>query len=39
MNERIAFIMANDRPIKRDDPRPCTRALLPRDGNTGAWDG
>ena len=39
MNERMCYVMANDRPIRRDDNRPNARALLPRDGNTGAWDG
>ena len=39
MNERNLFILANGFGPANTKGRKFARALLPRDGNTGAWDG
>ena len=39
MNERIAFMLANDKSIRKNDNRPCARCFIPRDAHTGAYDG
>ena len=38
MNERVAFMLANDKTIKRNSSK-VARALLSRDAHTGAFDG
>ena len=38
-NERMMFVLANDRGIKRNDDKPCARVFIPRDAHTGATDG
>ena len=38
MNERVAFMLANNRPIKRNCGK-VARALLSRDAHTAAFDG
>ena len=38
MNERLAFMLANDRTIKRN-MSGVARAMLCRDAHTGAFDG
>ena len=38
MNERILFLLANDKSIKRNDNKPCARAFVPRCEHTGVAD-
>ena len=39
INERLMFGIVNDKPIIRNEIKPCARIFIPRDGNTGAIDG
>ena len=38
INERLLFLLVNNRPIRRNDNRACARAFVPRCEHTGAAD-